>query len=38
MDTLNILDNWIAVNSKFFQQRRHYWFETQDWRGQVKTN
>ena len=38
VDTLNILDNWIAVNSKFFQQRRHYWFETQDWRGQVKTN
>ncbi len=38
IDTLNILDNWIRVNAKFFQQRRHFWFETQDWRAQVKTN
>ncbi len=38
VDTLNFLDNWIEVNSKFFQQRHHYWFETQDWRPQVKTN
>ena len=38
VDTLNFLDNWIEVNTKFFQQRRHYWFETQDWRSQVKTN
>ena len=38
VDTLNILDNWIRVNTKFFQQRRHFWFETQDWRAQVKTN
>ena len=38
VDTLNILDNWIRVNTTFFQQRRHYWFETQDWRAQVKTN
>ena len=38
IDTLNFLNNWIEVNAKFFQQRRHYWFETQDWRPQVKTN
>ena len=38
VDTLNFLDNWIEVNAKFFQQRRHYWFETQEWRSQVKTN
>ena len=38
VDTLNILNNWIAMNGKFFQQRRHYWFETQEWRPQVKTN
>ena len=38
VDTLNFLDNWITVNTKFFQQRRHYWFETQDWRSQVQTN
>jgi polar amino acid transport system substrate-binding protein len=35
VDTLNVLNNWIEVNTKFFQQRRHYWFETQDWRSQV---
>ena len=38
VDTLNFLDNWIGVNTKFFQQRRHYWFETQDWRAQVQAN
>ena len=35
VDTLNVLDNWIEVNTKFFQQRQHYWFETQDWRAQL---
>ena len=31
-DTLNVLNNWIQVNGKFLQARRHYWFETQDWK------
>ncbi len=35
VDTLNVLNNWIAVNTKFLQDRRHYWFETQDWRAAV---
>jgi polar amino acid transport system substrate-binding protein len=35
VDTLNVLDNWIEVNTKFFQDRQHYWFQTQDWRTQV---
>jgi polar amino acid transport system substrate-binding protein len=33
VDTLNVLNNWIEVNSKFLQARRHYWFETQEWRA-----
>ena len=35
IDTLNVLNNWIQVNTKFLQARRHYWFETQDWRATV---
>ena len=35
VDTLNVLNNWIEVNGKFLQERRHYWFETQDWRASV---
>jgi polar amino acid transport system substrate-binding protein len=35
VDTLNVLDNWIEVNTKFFQERQHYWFQTQDWRAQI---
>ena len=35
VDTLNVLDNWIAANSKFLRARRHYWFETQDWSSLV---
>jgi polar amino acid transport system substrate-binding protein len=35
VDTLNVLNNWIAANTKFLQTRRHYWFETQDWRAAV---
>jgi polar amino acid transport system substrate-binding protein len=35
VDTLNVLNNWIAANTKFLQGRRHYWFETQDWRAVV---
>ena len=35
VDTLNVLNNWIAANQKFFKARRHYWFETQDWRSLV---
>jgi polar amino acid transport system substrate-binding protein len=38
-DILNFLDNWIELNTKFFQARRHYWFETQEWQSQIgKTN
>jgi len=35
VDTLNVLNNWIQANTKFLQARRHYWFETQDWRAAV---
>ncbi|HET7884434.1 MAG TPA: transporter substrate-binding domain-containing protein [Acetobacteraceae bacterium] len=35
IDTLNVLNNWIAANTKFLQARRHYGFETQDWRAVV---
>lgn len=35
VDTLNVLNNWIQVNTKFLQERRHYWFETQEWRAAV---
>lgn len=35
IDTLNVLNNWIQVNGKFLAERRHYWFETQDWRAAV---
>ncbi len=35
IDTLNVLNNWIQANQKFLQARRHYWFETQDWRAAV---
>jgi polar amino acid transport system substrate-binding protein len=35
VDTLNVLNNWIASNTKFLRARRHYWFETQDWRAVV---
>ncbi len=35
VDILNFLDNWIEVNTKFFQARRHYWFETTEWAGLV---
>ncbi len=34
-DTLNFLNNWIEVNTKFFAERHHYWFETQDWRSKI---
>jgi polar amino acid transport system substrate-binding protein len=35
IDTLNVLNNWIEVNTKFIEQRQHYWFQTQEWRAQV---
>jgi polar amino acid transport system substrate-binding protein len=35
VDTLNVLNNWIVANTKFLQARRHYWFETQDWRAAI---
>jgi polar amino acid transport system substrate-binding protein len=32
-DTLNYLDNWIRVveSEGWLAERKHYWFETQDW-------
>jgi polar amino acid transport system substrate-binding protein len=32
-DTLNFLNNWIrlAQEDGWLEERRHYWFETQDW-------
>lgn len=38
IDTLNVLDNWIAANAKFLKERQHYWFQTQDWRASVSSN
>jgi polar amino acid transport system substrate-binding protein len=35
VDTLNVLDNWIAANARFLRNRAHYWFQTQDWRASV---
>jgi polar amino acid transport system substrate-binding protein len=35
VDTLNVLNNWIQLNTKFFQERRHFWFETQDWQSRM---
>lgn len=35
VDTLNVLDNWVLINAKFFHDRHHYWFETQDWQPLV---
>lgn len=35
VDTLNFLDNWITVVEAqgWFKERKHYWFETKDWKG-----
>lgn len=38
VDTLNFLDNWITVVEAegWFKERKHYWFETKDWKGLVE--
>lgn len=38
VDTLNVLNNWIrAVSAEgWLAERKHYWFETQDWTSQVQ--
>lgn len=37
-DTLNFFDNWIRFVSAegWIQERKHYWFETRDWRSLVE--
>lgn len=37
-DTLNYFNNWIeVVNSEgWLKERKHYWFETNEWEGQVQ--
>jgi polar amino acid transport system substrate-binding protein len=37
-DTLNFFNNWIQFVSAegFLQERKHYWFETRDWRHLVE--
>jgi polar amino acid transport system substrate-binding protein len=37
-DTLNFFDNWIRFVSAegYLQERKHYWFETRDWRHLVE--
>lgn len=37
-DTLNYLNNWIRVMRAegWLRERKHYWFETRDWEGQLK--
>jgi len=38
VDTLNYLDNWIRVVDAegWLAERKHYWFETNEWEGQVQ--
>jgi polar amino acid transport system substrate-binding protein len=37
-DTLNYFNNWIGYVSAegWLQQRKHYWFRTRDWEGQIQ--
>jgi polar amino acid transport system substrate-binding protein len=37
-DTLNYFDNWIRVTEAkgWLAERKHYWFETNDWEGMLK--
>ncbi|MFZ7126769.1 MAG: transporter substrate-binding domain-containing protein [Desulfobacterales bacterium] len=37
-DTLNVFDNWIRYveNEGWFQERKHYWFETKDWKSRIE--
>jgi polar amino acid transport system substrate-binding protein len=38
VDTLNFLNSWINImNSEgWLKERKHYWFETKDWKNQVE--
>ena len=38
VDTLNYVNSWITVVSAegWFQERKHYWFETREWESLVK--
>jgi len=38
LDFLNFLNSWIIVTdaSGFFQERKQYWFYTQDWRKDIE--
>lgn len=38
VDTLNFLNSWIAIMSSegWLKERKHYWFETKDWKNQVE--
>ncbi len=37
-DTLNYFDNWIVVVTAegWLKERKHYWFETQEWRPMIE--
>jgi polar amino acid transport system substrate-binding protein len=38
VDSLNYFNNWIRVTAAkgWFQERKHYWFETRDWADQIQ--
>jgi polar amino acid transport system substrate-binding protein len=38
LDTMNVLNNWITIVAEegFLKERKHYWFETQDWKNLVE--
>ncbi len=38
VDTLNFLNNWIIVVEAegWFKERKHYWFETKEWKGLIE--
>ena len=37
-DSYNFLNNWISVitSEGWIQERKHYWFETDDWQNRIK--
>ncbi len=37
-DSCNFLNNWISVATSegWIQERKHYWFETDDWQNRIK--
>ncbi len=38
VDTLNYVNSWIRIRTAdgWLAERKHYWFETRDWEGQIK--